>query len=43
MHTMCPRGYHNHGLMATPEPGHRMYGYTYITVIHIYMYGYTHI
>ncbi len=26
--TMCPPGYHHNGFMATPELGHRMYGYT---------------
>ena len=25
---MCPPGYHHNGFMATPELGHRMYGYT---------------
>ena len=25
---MCPSGYHHDGFMATPELGHRMYGYT---------------
>ena len=27
---MCPPGYHHNGFMATPELGHRMYGYIYI-------------
>ncbi len=25
---MCPPSYHHNGFMATPELGHRMYGYT---------------
>ena len=25
---MCPPGCHHNGFMATPELGHRMYGYT---------------
>ncbi len=25
---MCPPGYHHNGFMATPELGHRIYGYT---------------
>ena len=28
MYTMCPPGYYHNGFMATPELGHRMYGYT---------------
>ena len=28
---MCPPGCHHNGFMATPELGHRMYGYTYTT------------
>ena len=28
---MCPPGYHHNVFMATPELGHRMYGYTYTT------------
>ncbi len=40
--TMCPPGYHHNGFMATPELGHRMYGYTLFysvnkyTISHIY-------
>ncbi len=30
---MCPPGYHHNGFMATPELGHRMYGYMYSTEI----------
>ena len=30
MYTMCPPGYYHNGFMATPELGHRMYGYIYI-------------
>ena len=26
---MCPPGYHRNGFAATPELGHRMYGYIY--------------
>ena len=26
---MCPLGCHHNGFMATPELGHRMYGYTF--------------
>ena len=29
---MCPPGYHHNGFMATPELGHRMYGYIYIYI-----------
>ena len=32
MYTMCPPGYHHNGFMATPELGHRMYGYIYIYI-----------
>ena len=28
MYTMCPPGCYHNGFMATPELGHRMYGYT---------------
>ena len=30
MYTMCPPGCYHNGFMATPELGHRMYGYIYI-------------
>ncbi len=34
---MCPPGYHHNGFMATPELGHRMYGYMYIYIPSAYM------
>ena len=33
MYTMCPPGYYHNGFMATPELGHRMYGYTLLDCI----------
>ena len=33
VYTMCPPGYHHNGFMATPELGHRMYGYTLLDCI----------
>ena len=33
MYTMCPPGCHHNGFMATPELGHRMYGYTLLDCI----------
>ena len=32
MYTMCPPGCYHNGFMATPELGHRMYGYIYIYI-----------
>ena len=32
MYTMCPPGYYHNGFMATPELGHRIYGYIYIYI-----------
>ena len=32
MYTMCPPGCYHNGFMATPELGHRMYGYYLQTV-----------
>ena len=33
MYTMCPPGCYHNGFMATPELGHRMYGYTLLDCI----------
>ena len=33
MYTMCPPGCYHNGFMATPELGHRMYGYTLLDYI----------
>ena len=33
MYTMCPPGYYHNGFMATPELGHRMYGYRLLDCI----------
>ena len=33
MYTMCPPGCYHYGFMATPELGHRMYGYTLLDCI----------
>ena len=33
MHTMCSPGCYHNGFMATPELGHRMYGYTLLDCI----------
>ena len=43
MYTMCPPGCYHNGFMATPELGHRMYGYTLLDCIvesreYIYIY-----
>ena len=47
MKTMCPRGYHHNGVVATHALGHMMYIYIYIYVIyyiyHVYMYMYIYI
>ena len=44
MYTMCPPGCYHNGFMATPELGHRMYGYTLLDCIveiaYIYIYIY---
>ena len=36
MYTMCPPGCYHNGFMATPELGHRMYGYTLLYNLYIY-------
>ena len=33
MYTMCPPGCYHNGFVATPELGHRMYGYTLLDCI----------
>ena len=30
MKTMCPRGYHHHGFVASDAIAHRMYSYTIV-------------